>query len=58
MLSISKTKIKGVLLVKPEVFRDDRGVFIETYSKKKYFEQGLKEKFVQDNYSHSKKKIL
>ena len=35
MLSISKTKIKGVLLVKPEVFRDDRGVFIETYSKKK-----------------------
>lgn len=58
MLSISKTKIKGVLLVKPEVFRDDRGVFIETYSKKKYFEQGLKEKFVQDNYSHSKKNTI
>ena len=58
MFGISKTKIKGVLLVKPEVFRDDRGLFIETYSEKKYFEKGLKEKFVQDNYSHSKKNTI
>jgi len=57
-LQIIETNIEGVLLIEPEVFRDRRGHFLETYSKKLYAEHGLDEDFVQDNFSHSKKGIL
>ncbi len=51
---IEPTQIEGVLIVKPDIHRDDRGFFTETYSYKKYFDCGIKDNFVQDNYSHSK----
>src|SRR4051794_24596651 len=37
-----------VVLVEPDVYRDDRGFFLETYQKRKYGEAGLPEEFVQD----------
>ncbi|TVL94761.1 MAG: dTDP-4-dehydrorhamnose 3,5-epimerase, partial [Candidatus Kuenenia stuttgartiensis] len=53
-----KTSLPEVLLVKPRVFRDDRGFFLETFHKNKYAEVGISGNFVQDNHSHSKKYTL
>lgn len=45
--------LKGVILVEPDVFRDTRGFFMETYHAKKYMEGGISGPFVQDNLSRS-----
>jgi dTDP-4-dehydrorhamnose 3,5-epimerase len=47
------TALPEVVLVEPDVFRDDRGFFLETYQKLKYGGAGLPEEFVQDNHSFS-----
>jgi dTDP-4-dehydrorhamnose 3,5-epimerase len=47
-----------VLLVKPDVFEDHRGFFMETFHHRKYAGKGIDRVFVQDNYSHSKRDIL
>lgn len=48
-----ETALKGVILIEPDVFRDARGLFLETYHARKYAEGGIPEPFVQDNYSLS-----
>jgi dTDP-4-dehydrorhamnose 3,5-epimerase len=57
-MDIEETNISGVFLLKPEVYRDKRGFFLETYSEKIYSDLGISNKFVQDNFSHSKKNVL
>ncbi len=47
------TKLDGVTIVEPDVFRDDRGFFLETYSAAKYRQGGIEARFVQDNHSRS-----
>lgn len=47
-----------VILIEPDVFRDPRGFFLETYHAKKYREGGVPETFVQDNLSRSERGIL
>jgi dTDP-4-dehydrorhamnose 3,5-epimerase len=47
-----------VLVIEPDVYRDDRGFFLETYSRRRYLELGIDGEFVQDNHSHSKKGVL
>ena len=47
------TKLPGVLIIEPDVFRDERGWFLETYHSDKYQEGGLSFAFVQDNCSSS-----
>jgi dTDP-4-dehydrorhamnose 3,5-epimerase len=42
-----------VILVEPDVHRDDRGFFLETYHAEKYRAGGIAEVFVQDNHSRS-----
>jgi dTDP-4-dehydrorhamnose 3,5-epimerase len=54
-MEFCKTKIEGVLILKPTVFPDDRGYFYESYNEKKFLEEGLFLDFVQDNISLSKK---
>ncbi|GHV53343.1 dTDP-4-dehydrorhamnose 3,5-epimerase [Deltaproteobacteria bacterium] len=53
-----KTPIDGVILVKPQVWRDARGYFVETWQKERYEEMGIRGPFVQDNRSRSSKGIL
>ncbi|AYE34892.1 dTDP-4-dehydrorhamnose 3,5-epimerase [Clostridium septicum] len=53
-----ETKIKDLYIIEPKVFGDNRGYFMETYSKKDFFEAGLTMEFVQDNESKSKKGVL
>lgn len=52
------TEIDGVYIIEPTVFGDNRGYFMETYSKPDFAELGIKEEFVQDNQSKSKKGVL
>lgn len=48
----------NVFLIEPDVFKDTRGFFMETYNQRKYAEGGIDRVFVQDNYSHSRHGIL
>ncbi len=51
--------IPGVLLIEPEVFGDDRGLFFESFNQKRFEEAlGHKINFVQDNHSKSVKGVL
>lgn len=47
------TEIEGVILIEPDVYRDERGFFLETYHQARYHEAGLDAVFVQDNHSKS-----
>lgn len=50
--------IPDVILVRPRVFRDERGLFTEIYQASAYQAQGLTARFVQDNHSRSKYRAL
>ena len=52
------TSIKGVCIIEPTVFGDERGYFMETYEKNDFEEIGIKGDFMQDNQSRSKKGVL
>ncbi|HEY1657216.1 MAG TPA: dTDP-4-dehydrorhamnose 3,5-epimerase [Candidatus Sulfotelmatobacter sp.] len=52
------TKLGGVLLLEPRVFRDDRGFFVESYSRRSMAEAGIMDEFVQDNHSYSSHNVL
>lgn len=57
-LQLLETALAGVLELRPEVYRDARGSFQETYNAAKYIQLGITCPFVQDNHSHSQKNIL
>ncbi len=57
-MEIIKTKIKDLLIIKPDVFEDERGYFFESFSKEKFKALGLDLDFVQDNESKSQKNVL
>ncbi|MGL4308829.1 MAG: dTDP-4-dehydrorhamnose 3,5-epimerase, partial [Cetobacterium sp.] len=53
-----ETGIKDLIVIEPTVFGDNRGFFMESYSKKDFSEIGMGVEFVQDNHSKSKKGVL
>lgn len=54
-MEIEKTPLKDCFLVKPKVFKDHRGIFLETYNERRFEElTGIKKSFIQDNQSISK----
>lgn len=57
-MSFQTTPLPGVILVEPNVFRDHRGFFLETYHAQRYRDGGIAETFVQDNHSRSGPRIL
>ncbi len=57
-MNFINTDLPGVLIIEPEVFRDDRGFFYENYHKEKFLNGGLSVDFVQDNHSRSVKGTL
>jgi dTDP-4-dehydrorhamnose 3,5-epimerase len=52
-MKVIKTEFEGLLIIEPKVFEDGRGYFYESYNEKKFAEEGLNYKFVQDNQSKS-----
>jgi len=58
-LDVKTTALPGVLLIRPRVFGDERGFFLETFSAERYRDQaGIDLPFVQDNHSRSRRGIL
>jgi dTDP-4-dehydrorhamnose 3,5-epimerase len=57
-MRVTRTHIPEVLVVEPQVHRDGRGYFVETYRQDRYVEAGLPTTFVQDNRSRSTKDVL
>ncbi|RJR19519.1 MAG: dTDP-4-dehydrorhamnose 3,5-epimerase [Desulfobacteraceae bacterium] len=53
-----KTQLQGVLIIEPDVYRDERGFFLETFHERKYAEGGISRLFVQDNRSSSRRGTL
>ena len=47
------TELPGVVIIEPDVHKDARGFFLETFHEKKYAAGGIRGPFVQDNHSHS-----
>lgn len=54
----TELELKGLILVEPKVFSDDRGFFLESYNKKLFADNGISVDFVQDNHSRSSKDVL
>ena len=52
-MNVIKTEIEGLCIIEPEVFKDDRGYFFESFSQREFNEKVLPIKFVQDNESKS-----
>ena len=52
-MRVLPTDLPGVLLVEPDLFRDPRGWFLETFHERKYRDAGIAYSFVQDNQSRS-----
>lgn len=57
-MDVEQTQLEGCLVLKPRVFRDSRGFFVETWRESTFREIGINEQFVQDNHSRSPKGTL
>lgn len=57
-MQIIPTEIPDLLIIKPDVFTDERGYFFESYNKEKFAGAGIDVEFVQDNESRSMKGVL
>lgn len=55
---VEKLKIPDVLLIKPQVFGDVRGFFMESFNKEELASVGINKDFVQDNHSRSGKNVI
>lgn len=57
-MEITKTELDGVLIIKPKIFEDKRGHFLEMFNQEKYKDVIGGEYFVQDNRSLSRKGVI
>lgn len=58
MANVEELFLKGLLLITPTIYPDERGYFFESFNSGKFGAAGLKETFVQDNESLSNKGVL
>lgn len=57
-MNVIETEIAGIKIVEPDIRRDERGYFCETYNRRRYFDAGITSEFVQDNESFSMKGVI
>lgn len=57
-MEVIETELKGLFVLKPRVFADERGYFFESYNQNLFKQAGLDLEFVQDNQSLSQKGVL
>jgi dTDP-4-dehydrorhamnose 3,5-epimerase len=55
---IEDSKISGIKIITPQIYKDDRGYFFESFNSKNFKNLGLPTKFVQDNQAYSKKRTI
>lgn len=57
-MNLTTTPLEGLWVIEPHVFNDNRGYFFESYNQNTFFQNGIKENFVQDNQSMSNRGVL
>jgi len=57
-MTVHELQLPGLLLIEPDVYGDERGVFLETWNAERYAEHGIDASFVQDNLSRSRRGVL
>ena len=57
-MKVIETDIAGVKIIEPDIFRDARGYFCETYNAERYRAAGITAEFIQDNESCSSRGVL
>lgn len=57
-MEVTKTSIDGLLVLRPRVFRDQRGYFFESFSQREFDEKVAPIRFVQDNESMSQRGVV
>ena len=57
-MQFEPTAIPDVVLIRPQVFGDDRGFFLESWNERRFTAGGLELRFVQDNHSRSRRGTL
>lgn len=57
-MQISKTKMDKVMMIKPDVFEDHRGDYVEIYNEQFFKENKIDIKFIQDDISFSTQNVL
>ncbi len=57
-MNVTELDLPGVLLIEPDVYGDDRGFFLETYSARRYAAAGITADFVQDSVSQSRRGVV
>ncbi len=57
-MKVTETEIPGLLIIEPEVFKDPRGYFFESYRKELYESHGITASFIQDNESKSVRGVV
>lgn len=57
-MNVIKTALSGLLILEPRIFMDARGAFFETYNERLMQQAGMPTRWVQDNFSLSKKNVV
>tara|TARA_B100000767_G_scaffold108793_1_gene104257 strand:+ start:34036 stop:34602 length:567 start_codon:yes stop_codon:yes gene_type:complete len=58
-MKVFKTSLIDCLILKPDIFQDDRGFFLETFRSNQFAQDtGILDTFIQDNHSHSSRGVL
>ena len=57
-MKIKDTPISGLLIIEPQIFKDERGYFLETFQLDRYLDEGIKSQFIQDNESKSVRGVV
>src|SRR5690349_12410326 len=57
-MEVTTTPLAGLLVLRPKVFRDGRGWFLESWNRDTFAANGINESFAQDNHSRSVKGTL
>ena len=57
-MKVETSSMRGMLILTPDAYSDNRGFFMETYHGEKYSKYGIQETFIQDNHSHSMQGVI
>jgi dTDP-4-dehydrorhamnose 3,5-epimerase len=57
-MKVTPLALKGLLLIEPVIFTDERGYFFESFNEDRFRKAGIDASFVQDNHSLSSKGVL
>jgi dTDP-4-dehydrorhamnose 3,5-epimerase len=57
-ITVTKTELNDVILIKPSIFEDHRGMYVETFNEVDYKQNNINIKFVRDDVSTSSKNVL